>query len=64
MDSPDSGVVNGLYYLFRRMYFESKRRGEQNDQMLMLMGGCLTVMDCAMSMKAFNRIKGGKGRSR
>jgi|GEM_PF-4824290 len=59
---PDNGLASDIHRLARRLFYESKKRGEQNDQMLMLTGGCLSFIGCTMSLDAFRRISGKNGR--
>jgi hypothetical protein len=49
---PDDGLLNDLHHLFRREYYQSKRRGERNDTMLAFMGVTLVAMGSMMILRS------------
>lgn len=54
----DGSIIHDLLHIFRKQYYEDKKRGERDDHMLLGMGSCMTAIGVMMAMSAFNRIRG------
>jgi hypothetical protein len=50
----DTGILHDLLNIFRREYYEDKKRGQQSDPMLLGVGTCMTAIGVMMSLSAFN----------
>ena len=63
INATDSGLLHDLRNVFRHGYYEDKKRGRQNDHMLLGMGACMTAIGVMMSLSAFSRMHPEANRS-
>jgi hypothetical protein len=61
-DLPNNSVAYSLKHVGEQLYHDSKRRGEQNDQALILMGGAMCFIGATMAIGAFRRLMDSRSR--
>jgi len=63
MNIPETGgLPNDMLHVFQRNYHDKRRRGQRDDTSLLLMGAMMTFIGVKMSLDAWNRMHGGRGR--